>query len=382
MLNNCVTIHTDYVTKSLYDASYLSNFIREVAALTLLNNAKIPNIVQLLEVLPGAKLKLNKFDGDLIDYSPDNDELHYLVYRILIIMHNISQLGIVHRDIKPENILTSKDNKHIALCDFGLSRFFSDNSLEQSTSSVQTRQYRSPELLFKGYTFNPKTLDIWSLGISILALLIDKIDICPPSSPRSLSKLHKFYVTMYGKDTFNDAIMDHAEHVGIDRRFMIIIKSMLTMDPMKRPDPLSLLSDTFFDKFRHISHDKIINVQKFQEDRIILCIDLLDNAQKLSLLNHDIDYIKYYNYDNKSTFYLALLLYVKLIVIGLPGGGQINDTTLLTLIGIATSVYDSTIMDMNIKNTMDILNIIGYDLFLPVHDVRVKAGLDKLFKIV
>ena len=76
---------------------------------------------------------------------------------------------IIHADIKPENILfKSKDSFHIVLGDFGLSKILK-NDYKNYKNLIQTRWYRSPEIIYK-IPFNEK-IDMWSLGCIIYELM-------------------------------------------------------------------------------------------------------------------------------------------------------------------------------------------------------------------
>lgn len=72
----------------------------------------------------------------------------------------------VHRyaDLKPANILLSR-KENIKIGDFGLGKYFTDESKLYSTSVLGSPYYMSPErLLQMKYSFNS---DVWSLGCVI-----------------------------------------------------------------------------------------------------------------------------------------------------------------------------------------------------------------------
>jgi dual specificity tyrosine-phosphorylation-regulated kinase 2/3/4 len=79
---------------------------------------------------------------------------------------------IIHADVKPENILfKSKDSFNIVLGDFGLSLILK-NDYKNYKKLIQTRWYRSPEIIYK-IPFNEK-IDVWSVGCIIYELLTSK----------------------------------------------------------------------------------------------------------------------------------------------------------------------------------------------------------------
>lgn len=75
----------------------------------------------------------------------------------------------MHRDLKLENIMMSDDTEHSMpkLVDFGLSKII--GPLEKAKDPFGTVGYAAPEIL-KKMSYG-KSVDIWSLGIIIYALL-------------------------------------------------------------------------------------------------------------------------------------------------------------------------------------------------------------------
>ena len=79
--------------------------------------------------------------------------------------------GIVHRDIKPEQfVIAHKDgNAVVTLVDFGLSAPF--NSHSALHDAVGSSPYAPPELMDGSDLSYSCKVDIWSLGITLYALM-------------------------------------------------------------------------------------------------------------------------------------------------------------------------------------------------------------------
>lgn len=100
-------------------------------------------------------------------------------------MHGI---GIIHTDLKPENILLKKDGRFhkckdrknytkyyiprdtdIKLIDFG-NAVVADEEDVVYTSTINTRQFRAPEVTLKSGEWDGKS-DVWGVGCIILELI-------------------------------------------------------------------------------------------------------------------------------------------------------------------------------------------------------------------
>ena len=105
-------------------------------------------------------------ENELKDYIAD-------ILKGLILLHSI---GVVHNDLKPENLLLEStkygDDLHerprIKIMDFGLSCVLSNqanskNSTKCENYHVQTRYYRSPEVML-GIPYDQSS-DMWQLGV-------------------------------------------------------------------------------------------------------------------------------------------------------------------------------------------------------------------------
>jgi len=77
--------------------------------------------------------------------------------------------GVVHRDIKPDNLLLDRKGK-LHVIDFGVARFFDDQSVTYTGQLVGTPLYMSPEQVTGRGTIDART-DIYSLGLVLYELL-------------------------------------------------------------------------------------------------------------------------------------------------------------------------------------------------------------------
>ena len=83
--------------------------------------------------------------------------------KLLHICHGINYLHnlprpIVHRDLKPGNCLLTRSTMCCKLCDFGLSKAFSNSSINSMTNNIGTLFYMSNEIIEWSRRNSPKPL--------------------------------------------------------------------------------------------------------------------------------------------------------------------------------------------------------------------------------
>jgi serine/threonine protein kinase len=105
-------------------------------------------------------LKENLFEGLHINTVKN------MTRQVLTGLAFLEEQGIVHADLKPENVCQSLCGKWFKIIDFGHSSHVLNSS---KPILVQSRYYRSPEVLFRhNYSF---PIDMWSLGCIVYELL-------------------------------------------------------------------------------------------------------------------------------------------------------------------------------------------------------------------
>lgn len=92
--------------------------------------------------------------------------------QLLIILQKFKDMNMIHSDLKPENIMITQDH-NIRVIDF-CNMFHSNESFKQG-ENMQTRLYRSPEILLGNKINNWYQIDMWSLGCILYELYTGKI---------------------------------------------------------------------------------------------------------------------------------------------------------------------------------------------------------------
>lgn len=153
------------------------DYVKEVR---LLQQLKHPNIINynisfiernelfiVLELADGGDLsKLIRYFHKRKQLLTEQAILKYFT-QVCSAVRYIHSKRILHRDIKPANIFMTSDGC-VKLGDFGLGRFFSQNTRDAHTI-VGTFYYMSPERIREsGYGFSS---DIWSLGCVLYELI-------------------------------------------------------------------------------------------------------------------------------------------------------------------------------------------------------------------
>ena len=111
--------------------------------------------------------------ADVINRHVGGTPTAYLAYITRSLFRGLSHLHsqkVLHRDIKPANVLANS-KAEIKITDFGISRSFSDQSL-QTVTVFGSMPYLSPEMLQnEPYSFD---CDVWSSGVTVAECALGK----------------------------------------------------------------------------------------------------------------------------------------------------------------------------------------------------------------
>lgn len=138
-----------------------------------------PNIIRLLDIAfePSTEIPVLVFENvNTIDFRElyptfTNQDIRYYMFQILKALDFCHSLGIMHRDLKPQNIMIDHSQRKLRVIDWGLGEYY----LHRTPYNVRvaSRYFKGPELLI-GYRYYDYSLDIWSLGCILGALLFRK----------------------------------------------------------------------------------------------------------------------------------------------------------------------------------------------------------------
>ena len=142
----------------------------------MLTNLNHPNIIQVYGFYFGEKThnpsilleycscNLEKAISELEDI-----ELVGIIYEICSAMKYVHENKIIHRDLKMKNILVNKD-KHIRICDFGISKSIDITTLTSMTHGIGTFAFMAPEIINPKAKYDEK-VDIYSFGVILYFIL-------------------------------------------------------------------------------------------------------------------------------------------------------------------------------------------------------------------
>ena len=169
----------ELVAIKVLDKAMITNnedIIRIKREIKILMTACHPNIVSLYEIMETEKYyffvmehasggELSKYICDRIKL--DEKEACRLFRQLIRGVEYLHSFGCAHRDIKPSNILL-KENLDLKLIDFGLGNFYSGG--QQLETPCGSPCYAAPELV-TGQSYNGISVDIWSSGITLFAMV-------------------------------------------------------------------------------------------------------------------------------------------------------------------------------------------------------------------
>ena len=196
-----------------------------------------PNIIKIFDVIQKKNycfMIIELITGGsvtrMIQGSPKGLPLNQLISIMRQILSAISfchSKKISHRDIKPGNILVDKNGRAV-LSDFGLSCRLA--KMDKVNDFCGSLPYKPPEIIRK-IAYNPMYADIWSLGVTFYSMAVGHL---PWNN--------------HGAYPIEELIMKARVKIPsrVPERVASIIRSMLQIDPLQRPQAEELLRNPIF----------------------------------------------------------------------------------------------------------------------------------------
>ena len=157
---------------------FMRRFKNESQAISVLSH---PNIVKILNVSFGTNFQYIVmeyiFGVTLKEYISKKDNFGWheavdIIKQVLLAISHAHSRGIIHRDIKPQNIMVLDDGT-VKVTDFGIARFFSNETQTMTDKAIGSVHYISPEQA-KGLKTDFKS-DIYSVGVVLYEMLTRRL---------------------------------------------------------------------------------------------------------------------------------------------------------------------------------------------------------------
>eukprot|EP00826_Nyctotherus_ovalis_P047743 TRINITY_DN5536_c0_g1_i11.p1 TRINITY_DN5536_c0_g1~~TRINITY_DN5536_c0_g1_i11.p1 ORF type:complete len:350 (+),score=72.40 TRINITY_DN5536_c0_g1_i11:725-1774(+) len=190
-------------------------------AIIKLENAFIVDfdLIIVMEFAQGGELKsyLNS-KGKLSE-----NEAREILIQMLEAIEHCHALNVIHRDLKLENIVFADlDHKHIKIVDFGIAGLIQENKAEKSKAG--TLRYMAPEILSGRNIEARSSLDVWSMGCILFALVCGQLPFDSNTSRDIIGKIRK------GRWEFpEDSCVSHSCQKLIRRMLLVDYKERATI---------------------------------------------------------------------------------------------------------------------------------------------------------
>ena len=147
----------------------------------------------------------------------------------------------MHRDLKPENLLLDHNN-NIKIVDFGLSNTFTKDELLKTACGSPC--YAAPEMI-AGLKYEGDSIDIWSCGVILYALLCGFLPFEDPDTAKLYKKIlnGEFQVPTFLKPNAHD-----------------LVNKILTQNPRNRAKISEIRKHDWFQTSTPVSNNKGIIV--------------------------------------------------------------------------------------------------------------------------
>lgn len=311
----------------------------------------------------------------ILNFHPKNNyyrDIQYFMGQLLEGLNYLHSVDVVHRDIKPQNIFVDYEEKKIVFGDVNLSRILS--SKDVLTTEVCSFCYRAPEVFYSTFEpvkylvgkkgkYDPKKLDVWSLGC-VFGEMVHTRQLFPGDSEiDQLLKIHNF----------SHKQIKNTEK--IDEKWFNIICKMLEKDPSKRPFVHELQS---FDEKYTLKDTTILNIDYSHQTEItaqmrLILVDWLFEVHKTYRMDNNVIFLavnyldRYLAKNNVTKDKLQLIGCACLFIAGKYD--ELYPPDVDDYVFISNNLYTKEqILDMEIK----ILETLDYNLYCDLITKKLK----------
>lgn len=157
--------------------AFRDRFFAEAKTQAQLQHPNIVGIYDLIEEEGDYFIAMEYIRGQGLDLLIDEavgrgmpeEEALAIFRQILAALDSAHSVGVIHRDVKPSNVLIDEAGR-VKLMDFGIALLVGDKRLTQSSQTIGTPVYMSPEQILRPRTVDHRT-DIYSAGVMLYEML-------------------------------------------------------------------------------------------------------------------------------------------------------------------------------------------------------------------
>lgn len=216
----------------------------------------------LTDYYPKGSLKqiLDKEKKSIADSNWSPTKKYICMLGISDAMRYLHEVGIIHRDLKPENVLIDSDY-YPRVCDFGLSRYFTNSIQISMTGNIGSPLYMAPELLQDDHHYGP-SIDVYAFSILAYEIVTGKEPFSDDGKSISFGKIISKILSGQRPEFTEDFSENMKE----------LITRCWSQDPKDRP--------SFESIFEELSNDFSYSYETVDEDEINDYIEMLIESRK------------------------------------------------------------------------------------------------------
>ena len=261
-----IKTHKEYAAKII--TKYNLNLANELEICKIIKKQiKSPYIIEFIEngigtIQKGEKIIENQ-EYYIFNYASNNNLWKYIYLgpfkekyckiifeKILKGVKSLHDKGVCHLDINPNNILLD-DNFTPKICDFGLATFINGEDGTGKLYNILGTSFFKPPQMYINSSYNGIKADIFSLGVTLFALMTNK------PCFRAASKKDKYYKNLLENHKKYENYFKIKFNIEFNEIFLDLFYQMVAFEEEKRPKNIeTILEHKWFNEINELSKDE------------------------------------------------------------------------------------------------------------------------------